>query len=121
MYTNENISEIYNTDELPEGTLYLYFKLIDGYQREDPFLSGKVQCTKYEEGYFHGGRNTIRIVTYNDKIVIPQKLQQYLVKLYHAYILHTRLDQTKAMISQRLYLPRLIKSVHMEVTRCEKC
>ena len=34
----ETMSELYNIDELPYGTFPLSFKIIDHYQREDPFL-----------------------------------------------------------------------------------
>ena len=34
----ETISELYNIDELIDGMFPLSFKIIDHYQREDPFL-----------------------------------------------------------------------------------
>ena len=33
------MSELYDIEELPNGTFDLYFKKIDRYQREDPFLT----------------------------------------------------------------------------------
>ena len=70
------MSEIYDIEELPEGTFPLYFNLIYRYQQEDPFLTENLKCTEYTKGTFRGGRNTIDLITYKYKIVIPQKLQK---------------------------------------------
>ena len=48
----KNMSEIYNIEELSEGTFPLSFNLTDRYQREDPFLSEKIKCAEYSKGYF---------------------------------------------------------------------
>ena len=47
---------------------------------------GKLKCAGYHNGDFNGGCNTIQLVTYNDKIVIPHKLKRYVVHSYHMYI-----------------------------------
>ena len=75
-YTMETISELYDIDKLPYVTFLLSFNLVDRYQREDPFLTEKLKCVKYQKGSFCGGQNTIELVTYEDKIVIPQKIQK---------------------------------------------
>ena len=66
MNTTETMSEIYDIEELPEGTFPLSFNLIDRYQREEPFLTGKIKCAEFTNGYFRGGRNTIDLITYKD-------------------------------------------------------
>ena len=91
-YTTKTISELYNIKELPEGMFPLSFNLIDRYQREDPFLIEKLKCAEFTKDSFRGGRNTIDLITHKDKIVIPQKLQKYVVKWYHTYLLHPGLD-----------------------------
>ena len=88
------MSEIYDIKEVPGGTFSLSFNFIDWYQREDPFRTEKVNCTKYQKGTFCEGRNTIEIVTYKDKILIPQKLLKYVVKWYHKYLLHPGMYRT---------------------------
>ena len=80
--------ELYDIDELPEGTFTLSFNTIDQYQREEPVLLEKLNSAEYQKGSFRGGRNTIKLVTYKNKILIPQKLQKYVVKWYHTYLLH---------------------------------
>ena len=92
-YKTENISELYDIDELPEGMFPISSNIIDRYQREDPVLSEKLNSVEYQKGYFCGGRNTIKLVTCKNKIVIPQKLQKYVVKWYGTYLLHPGLDQ----------------------------
>ena len=86
-----------------EGMFPLYLKLIDRYQQEDSILTEKLTCAEYKKGYFCGGRNTIKLITYKNKVVIPQQLQRYIVKWYHTYILHTGWDRTEEMILQNLY------------------
>ena len=70
------MSELYNIDELPDGMFPLSFKIIDRYQREDPFLLEKLNSVEYLKSYFSGGWNNIKLVTHKNKIFIPQKLQK---------------------------------------------
>ena len=94
-YTTETMSELYYIGELLEGMFPLSFNLVDRYQKEEPFLTEKLNCTTYQKGYFRGGRNTIQLVKYRNKIVIPQKLQKYVVKWYHTYLLHNGRERTE--------------------------
>ena len=73
------------------------------YQQEGPFLLEIFTSTKYQKGYFRGSRNTIELLTYKEKIFIPQKIQKYVVKLYHKYLLYPGLYQTEAIIHHHLY------------------
>ena len=43
---------------------------------------------------FFGGQNTSYLITYNDKMVIPEKLLKYVVKCYHMYLPNPGLDIT---------------------------
>ena len=104
---------------MPEGTLPLSFNLIHRYQREEPFLTEKLKCAEYSKGSFRGGRSNIYIISYKDKIVIPQKLQKYVVKWYHTYLLHPGLDKTEVMIFQHLYWKGIKYAVYIEVTYCD--
>ena len=63
---------------------------------------GNLKCAKYKKGSFCGDRNTIELVTYISKIEIPHKLQKYVLKWYHMYILHPGLYRTEAMVLQHL-------------------
>ena len=74
------MSELYNIDDLKECMFPLLFNIIKRYQREYPFLTENFNSSSYQKGSFRRGRNTIKIVTYKNKIVFPQKLQKYVVK-----------------------------------------
>ena len=43
-YTTENMSELYDIEELPEGTFSLSLNLIDRFRREDPFPTENIKC-----------------------------------------------------------------------------
>ena len=62
-YATETMSEIYDIKEIPQGTFSLYFISVE-----------------YIKGYLCGGQNTINILSFNDKIVIPQLLKRCVVK-----------------------------------------
>ena len=79
----------------------------------------KLNSAEYQKDYFRGGRNTIKLVTYKNKIFIPQKLQNYEVKWYHTYLLHPGLDITEAIVHQNIYWPVIRGAVQKEVTRCD--
>ena len=67
----ETMSKLYDIDELPEGTFLLSFNIIDHYHLEESFLLKKLNSAEYQKGSFRGGQNTIKLVTYKYKIVIP--------------------------------------------------
>ena len=117
-YKTENMPELYDIEEMPEGTFPLYFNLIDRYHQEDPFLTEELKWAEFTKGYFRVGRSTIDLITYKYKRVIPQKLQKYVVKWYHTYLLHPGLDQTEAIILQHFYFPGIKYTVYREVTYC---
>ena len=58
---------------------------------------------KYEKGFFRDSHNSINFITYDNKIVIPEKLQKYVLKWYHTHPLHPVPDITEAMTIQHLY------------------
>ena len=120
-YTTETMSELYNIKELPEGTFPLSLNRIDRYQQGRPHPNRKLKWATYQKSYFRGGRNTIELITYKDKIVITYKLQKYVVKWYHMYLLHTGMEWTEAMICQYLYWPGIREDFQRGVTWCDTC
>ena len=99
----------------------LSFRLIYRYHQEYPILTENNNSEECIKGSFCGVQNNINLVTFNDKIVIPQLLQMYVVEWYHAYILHPGLDRTEAMLCQYLNWPVNRKTVREEVTKCDVC
>ena len=81
-------------------------KLIQKYQLLEPSIGAKYKDGTYHKGYFRGGSNIdLSLITCKDKIVIPPKIQIYVLHWYHAYLLHLEMDRTKMMIFQHLYWP----------------
>ena len=53
----------------------------------------------------------LNLITCEDKIFIPSKLQIYMLHWYHTYLLHPGMDRTGAIIFQHLYWPGIIDVV----------
>ena len=88
---------------------------------------GKSLCTsqtikrKIEKWSFCGGHNPINMVTYQNKIVVPQKLQKYVIHWCHTFLLHYGLDRTEAMIRQHLFWTGIREAVRNEFKNCDSC
>ena len=103
IYQKEIVSEINDIEEIPEGTFPMSLKLIAKYQRSEPSLMSKYEDGKYHKGYFCGGSNSDpSLRRCKDKIVIPSKLQGYILHWYHIDILHPGMDRTEVIIRQHL-------------------
>ena len=84
-----------------------------------PFLTGELKLAEYIKDYFRGGRIIIQLLTCEDKIVISYKLQKYVVKWYHTYLLHPVMDIMEEIICQHFYWPGIIEFIHKEVKNCD--
>ena len=94
------MSEIYDIEEIPEGTFPIHLKFIKAYQRLETSLMDKYKDDTYQQGSFRGGINIyLKLITCKDKVFIPSKLQSYILHWYHTYLLHPVMDRTDAMIS----------------------
>ena len=66
------MSEINDTQEIPEEIFSINFKIIDLYQKQDHILKDIYTTGTYQKGYFCGGSNIqLNLITCKDKIVIP--------------------------------------------------
>ena len=82
----------------------------------------KYKNGKYHRGSFLGSSNDdLSLITCKDNIVIPSKIQSYVVHWYHTYLLHPGMDRTEAVILQHFYWPNIRHAVQMEVSNCETC
>ena len=52
-YIMEPLLEMYDTEDLPNGTTPLKFKTIDQYQQEEPNLMAKLKISKCKRGSVH--------------------------------------------------------------------
>ena len=76
----------------------------------------------YHKGCFYGDINIdINITMCVDNIVIPEKIQSYILHWYHMYLLHPGMDRTEATIFQYLYWTGIRPAVLKEVTKCDTC
>ena len=111
-YQQEIVSETNGNEELPEGTFPINLTLIQKHQQEEPRIIAKYKTGKYHKGSFREGSNIdLNLITYNNNIVIPSKLQSSVLHWYHTYFVHTIMDITEAMILQDVYWPDIRDSV----------
>ena len=114
------MSEINDTEEIPEGNFPVDLKLIQKYQREEPRITAKYKYGMYHKGYFYGGSNIdLKLITCTDKIIITPIIQSYVVHWYDMYLLHPGMDRSEATINQHLYWPDIRYSVRKEVKNCD--
>ena len=66
------MSEINDTEEIPEGNFPINLKLIQQNQRAEPSLMAKHKYGTYHKGYFLGGSNIyLSLIMCKDNICIP--------------------------------------------------
>ena len=83
------MSDINDIEEIPEGTVPINLKLVHKYQWSEPSLTAKYKDGTYHKGSFRGGSHIdIKIIARKDKIVIPSKLQSYVVHWCHMFLFH---------------------------------
>ena len=76
----------------------------------------------YHKGCFYGDINIdINITMCVDNIVIPEKIQSYILHWYHMYLLNLGMDRTEVMIRQHLYWTNIRYAVWKEVANCDTC
>ena len=106
------MSEINDTKEIPEGTFPINLKPIKEHQRLEPTIKAKYKDGTYQQGYLCGGSNiNLKLITCKDKIVIPSKLQSYIVHWCQMYLVYPGIDITDAMICKHWYWPNIIYDV----------
>ena len=121
-YQQEIVSEINDIEELPERSLLNNLILITKYQWLETKIIAKYKNGMYQQGSFRGGSNIdVKLIICKNNILIPSKLQSYLLHWYHTYLLHPGMDRTEAIIRQQLYWPDLIDAVLMELINCDTC
>ena len=74
------MSEINDIEEIPKGTFPINLKFFQKYQRLDPIIRAKYKDGTYHKCSFSGGSKIdLNLITCKGKIVIPSKLQSYVV------------------------------------------
>ena len=76
-YIMENMSEIYNIEELFEVIFRINFRIMDQYQQKYPILIAKLVISKYKCGPFCGGNNNnFNHITCKNTIGFPSIIQR---------------------------------------------
>ena len=86
---------------------------------ERRYLVEKHKHVNYQIGCFCGGNNTIKLTTYNNTMILSKKIQRYVVKWNHAYLLHTLIDRMESNTYQHIYWPETREAYQKEVINCE--
>ena len=72
---------------MPGGNFPINLRLVQRYQQMEPSLMSKYEYGAYHKGCFGGGGNNyLSVITCKDKIVIPSKLQTYVLHWYKLFI-----------------------------------
>ena len=97
------MAEINEIKELPEGNFPINLKFIQQHQQSQPRIISKYKYGIYHKVFFRGcGNDKIKLITCEDKILIPSKVQSYILHWYHTYLIHPRMDRTDVIICQHL-------------------
>jgi hypothetical protein len=126
-HTNHTIlAECYGYDK--HETKYLSnkftpvnFTLIHKYQHQDQTILNKLNNGQYHLQAFVGGELSIELISYQNKIVVPRKLQSHMIQWYHEYLLHPGLNRTEETIRQHFYWSGMRKQIYKIVSTCDTC
>ena len=114
-------------EELPSWTIPVSFKLLYKEQQKDAqlkkaYLDGKSKGEKYNIRSFSADVNTVqKLITYCDKICVPQTLQKQMVQWYHEMLCHPGSTRTEATIAQEFYWNNLKQTVRNICSKCDLC
>jgi hypothetical protein len=61
------------------------------------------------------------VITYDNKIYIPQSLRKRIVWWYHTYLKHPGITRVEATLRQNLTWPNLKNDVEAAVKNCHEC
>ena len=113
----------FDDDDLPRSMYPLKFSTIEKYQLKDQKLQAKLRTDKrLQRQPFHGGeKEPIKLIVKEEKIVIPDKLQQRVVDWYHTFLCHPGETRTELTIRQHFTFKGLRTMVHDTVSTCAIC
>jgi len=101
----------------------LSFVHLEAEQQSDPLLKKELRqdTCKYQIKEFLGGGKTRSLICYNDKIVVPKKLQQHVIDWYHITLCHPGINRTEETIAQHLFWPKMRSQITNYVQACPTC
>ena len=109
----------YDDDDLPEGSFPIKYAHIKKDQKQDQYLQNKLATNPdFTEIIFRGGEKEHKLICQNNKIILPQSLQEKTIHWYHNVLCHPGGDRTEESIRQHF----AFKGMHSMVRRiCKGC
>ena len=95
-------------------------ELVAKYQKLDKVLAKRITDDK-TQSYSKQIVEDVELITYENKIYIPSKLQARVVAWYHEYLAHPGITRLEATIRQIYTWPKLRDHVHEHCRTCDKC
>ena len=124
-FTESLRSEYYafNEEELSEDAFPMSYAILGKAQSKDKAILAEVKKkqSKYVIQPFEGGGKTRDLICYNNKIVVPSKLQARIVQWYHDYLGHPGINRTEETIGQHLWWPKMRNHITNSVSACVTC
>jgi Integrase zinc binding domain len=68
--------------------------------------------------YFHGGGKIRSLICYNNKVVVPNYLQQHAIDWYHITLSHPGINRTEETKSQHVFWPKMRDQITTYVQPC---
>jgi hypothetical protein len=114
----ELVTNIMNIDEMESEEFPMIPQIIAREQKKDTHLKEMMKKSeKNSERLIE--RSTV--ITYDNKIYIPQSLRKRIVWWYHTYLQHSGIALMEATLRQNLTWPNLKKDVEAAVKNCHEC
>ena len=113
----------YDDSDMPKSMYPLRFSIIAKYQKRDEKLQERLrEDSRYRMTPFHGGENNeIKLITRDEKIVIPEELQDRIVEWYHTFLCHPGETRTEQTIRQHFTFKGLRTKVKSHCSKCKIC
>jgi hypothetical protein len=110
-------------EDLPASAFPLSYAFLGKAQSTDVAILKETAKAKslYSIQPFTGGGKTRELICYNGKIVVQKKLQSLVIQWYHNYLGHPNINQTKEIIGQHLWWPKMRNQITNLVTVYSTC
>ena len=111
-----DVGNPYETFAIEDDEVYEFcpvdYCTIQMHQSEDADLQQLFNDRKYHRKMFHNKSLIMKLTAEGDRIVVPQSLQQQLVKWYHVFLVHPGMTRLEAIIRTQFYFKGLRTLVH---------
>jgi len=112
-----------DNDDLPLNAFPVSYALLDREQKKDKTLLNRVRnsAQEYSLKKFHGGGNTVHLLCFKDRIVVPTSLRKRIIQWYHYLLCHPGINRTEETIGRHFYWPKMRDQITNDVSTCVVC